>query len=150
MTTSNVTNVSNPVVDQTKLIRAKRCSDTTTAIVTSDNHMLHLEYLDGELDDGKTVHIRVDDAIRNVSMDKYLAGHQTSDLIGRDTRVRTANPQELGSLLLCKLLEEARLLLFNLFGPLPIANQEGLDITGSLFELRALSLGLERPRSEKT
>lgn len=68
------------------------------------------------------------DNIGNVSMDKDFAGRQGKDDIGRDSGVGTANPQDLGGLLLGNVAEELRVLLHDLGGPLLVVGKDAIEI----------------------
>jgi hypothetical protein len=56
-------------------------------------------------------------------MNKDLAGIQADDGVGRNTAIRTPDPQVFGRLLLCQFSKESRLILPDPFGPAAIIFQ---------------------------
>jgi len=62
-------------------------------------------------------------------MDKYFTGLQTTDLIGRYSRIWAPYPQILGLLDVREALEKSRLFLLNGFGPYSVVSHYFLEIT---------------------
>ena len=82
-----------PVVNQTEPRVFERRLDAAAAVMTADDNMLDLQNFDGKLHHRKTIHIRMNDQIGNVSMHEKLAGKQADARRRRNAAVRTTNPE---------------------------------------------------------
>jgi hypothetical protein len=71
--------------------------------------MFSTQHLDGVLDHGEAIEVRVHDEIGDVAMNEEFAWLQSHDLIGRNAAVRAADPEILGRLLFGQLLKKVRL-----------------------------------------
>lgn len=69
---------SQPVVDETEVVVAKRGEHAAAAVMTNDD-VLDMQRVDRELNRRKTVEIRVDDEIRNVPLHEHLAGQKSHE-----------------------------------------------------------------------
>lgn len=65
-----------PVVRQANALTADDFADATTAIVADHHDVLHFQHVDGELDHGETIQIRMNDHICHVAMDENLTGQE--------------------------------------------------------------------------
>lgn len=106
-----------PVVDQAMIFILHRRFDSAASVMTADYYVPHLQDFHRVLDDRQAVEIGMDNQVRDIAMDEYLAGKQADDLICRYAAVRTSDPQILGSLLLRKLGEKERVFFFDSIGP---------------------------------
>lgn len=82
-----ILDVAQPVVNDTKLLLGQRGRNTSTAVMTTDDDMAHLEHIDCILQNGQQVHVCVCDHVGNVTMDENLAGIQVDNLVGGNTRI---------------------------------------------------------------
>lgn len=85
-----VLDVSQPVVDHSKLLLGQRGCDTSTAIVSADDDVADLEDIDGVLEDREKVHVGVSDHVGDVAVDENLAGIQVDNLVCRHARIRAS------------------------------------------------------------
>jgi len=117
-----------PAVDQAELAVVQRSAHATAAIVASDQDVLHLEYIDGKLDDRQAVEVGVQDDVGDVAVDEQVAGQQADDLVGRHACIGTTDPQVFRSLLAGQFGEELGVFLLNGFGPAGIVVEQFLQI----------------------
>jgi hypothetical protein len=89
--------------------------------------MLHLENVDGVLNAGHAVEVRVDDHVGNVTVNEHRAGRLSDDFVSGHASVGTADPQDLGSMAL-EVLEELRVALPHAGGPSLVGIQQGSEI----------------------
>ncbi len=85
-----------PVYDQPELLAFQRGFDTAAAVVTADNDMFDLEYIDCILYDGQTVEVGMQNDVCDIAMNEQLARQQIDDFIGRNPAVGAAYPQIFG------------------------------------------------------
>lgn len=120
----DVLQVQQPVIDEPELARFHGGTNAAAAVVTADDNVAYTQDVHRVLHDGKAIQIRMDDLVRDVTVDEQLTGQQADDLIRRDAAVRTSDPQMLRILLLSKLFEEIRLFLPDSLRPLTVAIEE--------------------------
>jgi len=87
-----VLDVTQPVVDQAVPFLLHCRLDAAAAVMAANDNMLDLQNLDRELEDRKAVHVRVNDEVRNITMNKYLARIEADDHVRRDAAVRASYP----------------------------------------------------------
>jgi hypothetical protein len=109
-----------PIVDQPMALVFDRRFNSTASVVTTHDDVFHLKYVDGVLEDGKAVDVRVDDKICHIAMDKDFARQKPNDLVCGDTAVGTTDPKVLGRLLTGEIPEEATIDLGHTLGPVTI------------------------------
>jgi hypothetical protein len=63
-------------------------------IVTANDHMLDFEDIHRILENREAIHVRMDNQVRHITVNKQLSGKQADDLIRRDSAVRTTDPKE--------------------------------------------------------
>ena len=66
----NVLEVTKPVIDESQGSPPPGDFDAAAAVVATHDHVLHSEYLDGELDDGETIQVGMNDQVGNIAMDE--------------------------------------------------------------------------------
>lgn len=96
--TVNVTNVSQPGVEEAKILGGHGGLDTTAAVVTADDDVLDAKVADGIVDDAHGIEVGVADEVGNVAVDKGLTGLEADNLLGGDARVGASDPEVLGGL----------------------------------------------------
>lgn len=126
METVNVSDVSQPRVEQTQILGSHGGLYTSATVVTADNNVLDTEMTDGIVDDTHGVEVGVADEVGNVAMDKCLAWLKTSDLLSGDARIGTSNPEVLRILASSKIGEETRVGLFLVGSPLAVVFKEAI------------------------
>jgi len=89
---ADVLYVAQPVVDQTKSVVTQRSADTAAPIVTANDDVLNLEYVDSELQHRQAIEIGVHDDICDVAVHEHLTWREADDLVGGNTAVRASNP----------------------------------------------------------
>src|SRR6185503_6608560 len=80
MIVHHVLNVTQPIIDQPELQDVHRSLNAATAVVATDDYVIHFEHIHCELHHGKTIDVCVDDDIGNIAMDKHFTGWQTYKL----------------------------------------------------------------------
>ena len=88
----DVTNVTEPGVQQAQVLRGHGGLDTTAAVVAAHDDVLDVKVAHGILNDAHNVEVSVDDQVGNVAVDEDLTGAQTGDLLGGDARVAASDP----------------------------------------------------------
>lgn len=101
-----VANVPQPVVDDPVPLVLQRRANATAAVVTADDHMLHLQDIHRELQDGEQVEISLHHYVRHISVNEHLTWSEPGDLIGRHATVGAADPEVLRGLLIDQPCEE--------------------------------------------
>ncbi len=99
MPVAHVLHMAQPVVDQADANIFQCGVHATAAVMPNDDHMLHLETFDGELDRRQGVQIGMHHDVGNIAMDKHLTWLQSGDLVRRHPAVGTADPHVFGLLL---------------------------------------------------
>ena len=89
---ANILNMPKPVVAQAHSSFRERSLHAAATVMSADDDVFDLQHIHGELHDGQTVQIGVDDEIGDVAMDKQFAGQQPDDFIRGHAAVRTADP----------------------------------------------------------
>ncbi len=102
------------------------------AVVAADDDLAHLQRLDREFQRGKHVHVRGMDDVRHVAMDKDLARIEPRHDVGRNTAVRTSDPEEFRGLQGRETVKYCRFLRLSFGRPVAVAGQ---DITQHLSPL---------------
>lgn len=124
MQTVDVTDVSQPRVQKAEVLGSHGRLDTTAAVVTTDDDVLHAEVLDGVVDDAHGVEVSVADEVGDVAVDKCLAGLEAADLLGGDARVGASDPEVLGGLAGNEVLEEVGVDLGLVLSPLAVVDEQ--------------------------
>jgi hypothetical protein len=92
--------------------------------VATNDDVLHVQNVHGELYDRKAIEIRVSNKVRYVSMHEQFTRKQTDDLIGRDTAVRAPYPEVCRRLLIGQLEEKLWVVFTNALCPGTISIEE--------------------------
>ena len=116
----DILDMAQPVVDQPEPPVLNRRLNPSATIMADDKDMPYLQDVDGELQDGQTVQVRMNDDISNVAMNEHFAGQQAENLIGRDPAIGATDPEVFRGLLLSERPEEAGVVVFHLRGPSPV------------------------------
>lgn len=124
--TVDVADVTKPRVEDSKVFGSHGSFDTTAAVVAADNNVLYAEMSDGIVNDAHDIEIGVDNEIGNIAVDKGLAGLQTSNLLGGDTRVTASDPKVVGGLAGAEADKVARILLLLLSSPLAVVFKDAV------------------------
>src|SRR5215204_3860990 len=93
MLVTNILHVAQPVINQPKGTIVQRCFDTTTAIMPAHDNMAHAQNVNGIVQDSKTIQVRMNDHIGNVTMDKHLTRGQVNQFCGGNSTISTTNPK---------------------------------------------------------
>jgi hypothetical protein len=67
--------------------------------VAADDDVLHLEHINGELQHGQAVQVRVHHHVGDIAVDEQLARRHAQQFVGRHAAVRAADPQVFRGLL---------------------------------------------------
>lgn len=129
----DIANVSQPGVEQAHILGCHGSLDTTAAVVAADYNMLDLEVVDSIVDDAHDVEVGADDHVGNVSVDKGLAGLQTSDLLGGNARITASHPEILGGLAGSQTSKELGVVLQPFSGPFLVVLKEALVVLAQVF-----------------
>ena len=89
----HVFDVSQPFVDQPKILVGEGVLHAATAVVTAHNHMFDLEDFDRILQNAQHVEVGVDHLIGDIAMDEQLPWRSSRDLFGRNPAIGAANPK---------------------------------------------------------
>ena len=87
-------------------------------------YVLDLENLHREVQNRQAVEVAVCDHVRHIAMDEHIARRQTDDLVGRDARIGTADPEILRRLLMLQSLKELRIIAQDIFDPGTVVGEE--------------------------
>ena len=91
---SNVSDGAQPLVKGAASLFVRERGPHASAVgVAADNHLAHLEHLDGELEGGDGGHVCVVDHVGDVSEGEHLAGQTPEGSALVDSRVAAANPE---------------------------------------------------------
>ena len=82
-----------PVVDDPDRTVSHGSLDAATSIMTAHDDVFNFKDIDGIVKDAEHVHIRMNNHIGNISVNKYFPGGSTNDFIGRNPAVRASDPQ---------------------------------------------------------
>jgi hypothetical protein len=104
----HVADVAQPVVDETERLGRHRRAHTTAAVVTADDHVLHLEDVDRVLEYRQAIDVGVLDDVGDVAMHEHLARCPPDDLVRGHAAVGAADPQEVWRLDVLEPAEELR------------------------------------------
>jgi len=119
-----VLHVPEPVVDQAELRALERGTDATTAIMPAHDDVPDAKRVDGILQHGEAIEIRVDDDVRDIAVNEQFPRREVDDLIRRHSAIRTSDPEVLGRLLCDEAREKGRILLCAYGGPPSIVVEE--------------------------
>ncbi len=119
-----ILDMAQPIIQQAELMLLQSGPDATASIMSADNNMLDLEYLNGKLDYGETIQVGMHNHVGNIAMNKDFAGRQTTNHIGGNPAVRTTDPQVLWRLLLRELGKKLGILFLDRTRPFRIAVHE--------------------------
>ncbi len=125
-----------PVVDETAALAVDGRRYAAASVVADDHDVLHLQDVDGELQDGQVVGILRRREIGDVAVDEQLAGIEIDDLVRRHAAVGAADPEIFGRLLAFEAAKEVAVLGDLALCPLAIVGFEivehGLLLSGRL------------------
>jgi hypothetical protein len=119
--------MSEPIIDQAKLVVLQRGFDSTTTVVATHDDVFHFQIRDRVLDHRKTIEIAVNNDVGYVPMDKYFARRQTCNLIRRHSAIRASNPEILRILLRDQPFEKVRVRHSGALRPVPITFKQILQ-----------------------
>lgn len=120
----HLANPPKPVVDEPQFLMAERGVDTSAAVVTAHDDMLHLEDLDSVLEDTERREIGRREKVGDVAVDKDLPGLEIENRGLRDTGVGASVPEDLGRLALCERRKEGGIGRGRSSGPLTVAVED--------------------------
>ena len=103
-----IANVTKPIVDQPVRTTFQRSPYTAAPVMPTDNDVLGFQYVYGILQHGKTVHVRMNDKVGDIAVDKEFSRTQADDFVGWNTAVRTTDPEKLRILLMGQRGEKSR------------------------------------------
>ena len=105
------------------------CSfDSSATVVPCHQDISHFQNFNSILNHGQRADIRRRNNICNISEDKKFSKRKSKDLIGRNSRIRAANP-EIGRFLRRLMFEEEiRIFFYFLFGPVAIMVENSFQI----------------------
>jgi hypothetical protein len=89
--------------------------------------VLHLENVDGELEDREAVEVAVGDDVRDVAMDEDFARGEAEHLVGGHAAVGAADPEILGGLLTGEAFEVLRVGEADPFGPGAVLSEQVIE-----------------------
>src|SRR5690606_4341000 len=124
----HVGHVADPVVDQAQALAGQRGVHAAATVVADDEDVLDLQHVHRELDHRQAVEVGVHDHVGDVAVDEDLARGHVDDLVGRHARVRAADPQVFGGLLLGQAGEELRVLGADALGPGVVAEDQVVEV----------------------
>lgn len=88
--TVDVTDVSEPRVEETEILGRHGGFDAAAAVVSADDDVLDVEVAHGVVDDGHDVEVGRADEVSDVAVDEHLAGFEAGDGFGGDAGVGAA------------------------------------------------------------
>ena len=97
-----------PVIDEAESIAVQRGADAAAPVMTTNNHVLHPQHVDGVLEHRQAVEIGVHNQVRHVAMHEQFTGQQADNLVRRHAAVRAPDPEKLRRLLRAQPPEEVR------------------------------------------
>jgi hypothetical protein len=106
-----------PDVEDVELVVGEGGLDTSAGRVAAQDDVLDLEVLDAELDGGQQGDVGRVDNVGDVAQDEDLTGLLAQDGGLGDARVAAADPQDVGRLALCAVLEELGVFGGDVLGP---------------------------------
>jgi hypothetical protein len=116
----NVTDVPQPVVNQTQMVIFTGSFDAATTVMTTNDYVFDFEDGNREFNYAQTIEIGMDNNVGNISVNKNLTGHQAHDLIRRDATIGTSDPQKFWLLFFGQFGEKVRVILAYFFSPTSI------------------------------
>lgn len=122
----HVPNVPEPRIQDPQILRRKGRLDTPAPVMPAHDNVLDMQMAHSIVEHTHDVEIRVRDHIGDVAVDEGLSGLESRDLLGRDARIATSNPQILWLLARGEFLEEFRVFLLLLRGPLLVVGEDVL------------------------
>ena len=120
----HIIDVAQPVVGQPHPLPAKSSLNTPAAIMTTDDDVLHLEHVDGELHHREAVEIRVNDHIGHIAVDEKLPRGKAHQFLRRNATVSATDPEILRLVLNGQILEKFRIPSAEILGPCLIIGEE--------------------------
>jgi hypothetical protein len=117
---AHVLHVPEPVVDQAKRRAGVRGAHAAAAVMTADDHVSHLQHVDGVLQHRQAIEIGVDDHVGDVPVHEELARHEPDDLVGGHAAVGAADPEVAWRLLGAQGLKKSRITLADPLRPPPV------------------------------
>ncbi len=117
---SDILNMAQPVIDQSKLLIVQGSLNTAAAVVTAHDNVLYLEDFNGVLQYRQAVQVGVHYQIGDIAVYKQFARQQVHNLIGGYTAVRAADPKVLRGLLFRQFEEEIGIFLTGCLRPLSV------------------------------
>ena len=89
-----IMHMTQPEVDDADPVALQCGTDAAAAVVADDHDVLHFQHINGVLDHRQTVEVGMDNDVGDVAVHEDLARQQADDLVGRDARVGTTDPQQ--------------------------------------------------------
>src|SRR5450830_1290974 len=89
----HILNMLQPVVGQAYAPPVQRCLYTCATVMTTNNNVLDLEYINSKLQHRETIQIGMHHHVGNIAMDKQFPRRQPEQFIGWNTVVGTTNPE---------------------------------------------------------
>ena len=107
---AHVAHMAEPIISQADPGIGQRRVHAPAAVMATDDDVLDLQDVDGELQHGEAVQVRMHDHVGDIAVDKQLARRHADQFVSRDAAVRTADPQVFRRLLGSEVFEEIRIL----------------------------------------
>src|SRR5437763_1914399 len=76
---AHVGQMAQPIIDQPQISLFDDRPHAAASVMAANNDVLDLEDLDGKLDDGEAIQIRMDNEVGHVSMHEQFTGQKTDD-----------------------------------------------------------------------
>ena len=132
-----------PVIDDAVTLSIKRGADSAAAIVAANNDVGDFENLDCIFEDGQKIEVAWVHQIGDIAMHEHLSRFQTRNRIGRNSAVRTADPQILRPLEIGQPFKIMRIVVPALLRPPAIIFEQVIEhpITLVSFAVRRFCIG---------
>src|SRR5690554_3719666 len=115
-----ILNMAQPVTNQSVAFIQQSRTDATASIMPYHDNVLNFQHLNSKLKHRQAVKIRMNDNIRHITVNEYLAGQHIHNLICRYPAVCTPNPEILRCLLIRKPVKEIRIRCLDAVCPSPV------------------------------
>ncbi len=103
----DITNVQQPVVDQTQFRVLYRRLHAAAAVVAANNDMFDFQHINRILHHGQTVQVGVDHQVGDVTVYKEFARFEARQTLSRNAAIGTSNPQKAWLLRLRQFLKKS-------------------------------------------
>lgn len=90
----DITNVQQPIVDQTQFGVLDRRLYTAAAVVTANDDVFDFQHVNGVLHHGQAVQVGVDHQVCDVTVNKEFARFEASQTFSGNAAVGASNPEE--------------------------------------------------------